>query len=141
MSFRRRNRKRREGAKASIDMNSLIDLTFLLLVVFIVTLPTLEQSVKIVLPVGKTESQKDEKKPKNYSVSITRENQLFLGEEPVTQEILKERLTKAVEEDPDVNVLIRGDVGSNYGDVYAIVKIAKDANVKHLGLVSKESND
>lgn len=141
MSFRRRNRKRREGAKASIDMNSLIDLTFLLLVVFIVTLPTLEQSVKIVLPVGKTESQKDEKKPKNYSISITRENQLFLGEEPVTQEMLKERLTKAVTEDPDVNVLIRGDVGSNYGDVYAIVKIAKDANVKHLGLVSKESKD
>lgn len=141
MSFRRRNRKRREGAKASIDMNSLIDLTFLLLVVFIVTLPTLEQSVKIVLPVGKTESQKDEKKPKNYSISITRENQLFLGEEPVTQEMLKERLTKAVADDPDVNVLIRGDVGSNYGDVYAIVKIAKDANVKHLGLVSKESKD
>lgn len=122
-------------------MNSLIDLTFLLLVVFIVTLPTLEQSVKIVLPVGKTESQKDEKKPKNYSVSITRDNALFLGEEPVTQEILKDRLTKAVEEDPEVNVLIRGDVGSNYGDVYAIVKIAKDANVKHLGLVSKESKD
>lgn len=141
MSFRHRNRKRREGAKASIDMNSLIDLTFLLLVVFIVTLPTLEQSVKIVLPVGKTESQKDEKKPKNYSISITRENQLFLGEEPVTQEMLKERLTKAVADDPDVNVLIRGDVGSNYGDVYAIVKIAKDANVKHLGLVSKESKD
>ena len=66
MSLRRRNRKRREGAKAAIDMNSLIDLTFLLLVVFIVTLPTLEQSVHIVLPVGKTESQNDEKK-KNWT--------------------------------------------------------------------------
>ena len=137
MSLRRRNRKRREGAKAAIDMNSLIDLTFLLLVVFIVTLPTLEQSVHIVLPVGKTESQNDEKK-KNYSVSIDKDNKLFLGEEPVTHEILKERLTAAVQENPEVNVLIRGDVGSEYGAVYEIVKIAKDANVKHLGLVSKE---
>lgn len=137
MSLRRRNRKRREGAKAAIDMNSLIDLTFLLLVVFIVTLPTLEQSVHIVLPVGKTESQNDEKK-KNYAVSIDKEGKIFLGEEPVTQEILKERLTAAVTENPEVNVLIRGDVGADYGDVYAIVKIAKDANVKHLGLVSKE---
>ena len=118
-------------------MNSLIDLTFLLLVVFIVTLPTLEQSVHIVLPVGKTESQNDEKK-KNYAVSIDKEGKIFLGEEPVTQEILKERLTAAVTENPEVNVLIRGDVGADYGDVYAIVKIAKDANVKHLGLVSKE---
>lgn len=138
MSFRRRNRKRREGAKASIDMNSLIDLTFLLLVVFIVTLPTLEQSVKIVLPVGKTESQNDEKPKKNYSISIDKEGKLFLGEEPVTRDLLKERLTKAIEADPETNVLIRGDVGADYGDVYAVVKIAKDANVKHLGLVSKE---
>ena len=137
MSLRRRNRKRREGAKAAIDMNSLIDLTFLLLVVFIVTLPTLEQSVHIVLPVGKTESQNDEKK-KNYSVSIDKDGKLFLGEEPVTQEILKERLTAAVTENPEVNGLIRGDVGADYGDVYAVVKVAKEANVKHLGLVSKE---
>ena len=138
MSLRRRNRARREGAKANIDMNSLIDLTFLLLVVFIVTLPTLEQSVHIVLPVGKTESQKDDKQPKNFSVSIDKQGKIFLGEEPVTQDILKERLAKAVQEDPESNVLIRGDVGAEYGDVYSIVKIAKDCNVKHLGLVSKE---
>ena len=139
MSLRRRNHARREGAKANIDMNSLIDLTFLLLVVFIVTLPTLEQSVHIVLPVGKTESQKDDKQPKNFSVSIDKQGKIFLGEEPVTQDILKERLTKAVQEDPESNVLIRGDVGAAYGDVYSIVKIAKDCNVKHLGLVSKEN--
>ena len=138
MSLRRRNHARREGAKANIDMNSLIDLTFLLLVVFIVTLPTLAQSVHIVLPVGKTESQKDDKQPKNFSVSIDKQGKIFLGEEPVTQDILKERLTKAVQEDPESNVLIRGDVGAAYGDVYSIVKIAKDCNVKHLGLVSKE---
>ena len=138
MSLRRRNHARREGAKANIDMNSLIDLTFLLLVVFIVTLPTLEQSVHIVLPVGKTESQKDDKQPKNFSVSIDKQGKIFLGEEPVTQDILKERLAKAVQEDPESNVLIRSDVGAEYGDVYSIVKIAKDCNVKHLGLVSKE---
>ena len=138
MSLRRRNHARREGAKANIDMNSLIDLTFLLLVVFIVTLPTLEQSVHIVLPVGKTESQKDDKQPKNFSVSIDKQGKIFLGEEPVTQDILKERLTKAVQDDPESNVLIRGDVGAEYGDVYSIVKIAEDCNVKHLGLVSKE---
>ena len=138
MSLRRRNRARREGAKANIDMNSLIDLTFLLLVVFIVTLPTLEQSVHIVLPVGKTESQKDDKQPKNFSVSIDKQGKIFLGEEPVTQDILKERLAKAIQENPESNVLIRGDVGAAYGDVYSIVKIAKDCNVKHLGLVSKE---
>ena len=124
-------------SEAKVDMNSLIDLTFLLLVVFIVTLPTLEQSVHIVLPVGKTSKVDDEKK--SFSVSIDKDGQLFLGEAPVTKDRLKETLMKAVEENPEVNVLIRGDIGADYGDVYDVVKVAKDCNVKHLGLVSKEN--
>lgn len=138
MSMRRRARARREGSKANIDMNSLIDLTFLLLVVFIVTLPTLEQTVHVVLPVGKAESQKDDKK-KICSVSIDKGGKLFLGEVPTTHDALKAALDAAVAEDPDVNVLIRGDVGAEYGQIYEVVRIAKGCNVKHLGLVSKEN--
>ena len=137
MSLRRRRHLRREGAKASIDMNSLIDLTFLLLVVFIVTLPTLEQTIHVALPVGKAQKQDDKKK--NFSVTIDSAGKIFLGEMPVTQEDLKARLTQAVAEDPEVSVVIRGDVRGGYGDVYEVVKTAKNCNVKHLGLVSKEN--
>ena len=138
MSRNRRGRAHREGPSARIDMNSLIDLTFLLLVVFIVTLPTLEQSVHIVLSTGKTNKAQDEKK-KNLSISIDKFGKIFVGEAPTTRDDLKPALEKAVADDPEVNVLIRGDVGASYGDVYEIVKIAKDCNVKHLGLVSKEN--
>jgi len=138
MSMRRRGRTRREGAKANIDMNSLIDLTFLLLVVFIVTLPTLEQSVHIVLPTGKAEKAQEDKK-KTISITVDKFGKLYLGDKPVVYDDLKTSLAQSVTEDPEVNVLIRGDIGASYGDVYEIVKIAKDCNVKHLGLVSKEN--
>ena len=138
MSLRRRMRTRREMVQARIDMNSLIDLTFLLLVVFIVTLPTLEQSVHIVLPTGKTSKAQDDKK-KSVSVSVDKTGKIFLGDVPTTREDLRASLAKAIEADPELNVLIRGDVGADYGDVYEIVKIAKDCNVKHLGMVSKEN--
>ena len=136
MSRRSRARARRGGTKADINMNSLIDLTFILLVVFIVTLPTLEQTIKVALPVGKAQKQ-DEKKT-NFSVTVDSTGKLYLGETPVTMEGLKERLTQAVAEDPDVSVVIRGDVRVGYGDVYDVVKTAKDCNVKHLGLISRE---
>ncbi len=136
MSRRSRARARRGGSKADINMNSLIDLTFILLVVFIVTLPTLEQTIKVALPVGK--AQKQDEKKKNFSITIDSTGKLFLGETPVTMEDLKARLTQSVAEDPEVSVVIRGDVRVGYGDVYDIVKTAKDCNVKHLGLVSKE---
>ena len=136
MSRRSRARARRGGSKADINMNSLIDLTFILLVVFIVTLPTLEQTIKVALPVGK--AQKQDEKKKNFSITIDSTGKLFLGETPVTMEDLKARLAQSVAEDPEVSVVIRGDVRVGYGDVYDIVKTAKDCNVKHLGLVSKE---
>lgn len=136
--MRRRARARREESKAEINMNSLIDLTFILLVVFIVTLPTLEQSIHVLLPVGKTEKAQNDKK-KNFSITVDSVGKLFIGEAPVTMDDLKARLAKAVADDPDLSVLVRGDVRVGYGDVYEVVKVAKDANVRHLGLVSKEN--
>ena len=137
MSLRRRSKARREGAKANIDMNSLIDLTFLLLVVFIVTLPTLEQSIHIMLPVGKVDKAQDDKK-KVFSISVDSQGKIYIGEAPTTADDLKAQLSAKIAEDPDLNVLVRGDVRVSYGDVYDVVKIAKDCNVKHLGLVSVE---
>lgn len=137
MSMRRRARMRREGSKADINMNSLIDLTFILLVVFIVTLPTLEQTIKVMLPVGKAQKQDDKKK--NFTVTVDATKKIFLGETPLALDDVRARLTQAVAEDPEVSVVIRGDVRVEYGDVYDLVKLAKDCNVKHLGLVSKEN--
>ena len=134
---RRRRRARRDGTRADINMNSLIDLTFILLVVFIVTLPTLEQTIKVMLPVGKAQKQ-DEKDKKNISVTVDSTGKIFVGEAPVTMEDLRARLSSAVAADPETSVVIRGDVRVGYGDVYDVVKAAKDCNVKHLGLVSKE---
>jgi len=136
--MRSRSRAWRQGLKANIDMNSLIDLTFLLLVVFIVTLPTLEQSIHVMLPVGKTNKAQDDKK-KTLSVTVDSLGKIFLGEKPTTIDDLKAVLNAKVAEDPEVSVLVRGDVRVGYGDVYEVVKVAKDSNVKHLGLVSVEN--
>ena len=133
--MRRRGRARREGTRADINMNSLIDLTFILLVVFIVTLPALENVIHVHLPIGKTEKQKE---AKNIQVSVDMTGKIFDGDRPVTRDDLKERLTKAMADNPETSVVIRGDIKSNYGDVYEVVKIARECNVKNLGLASVE---
>ena len=133
--MRRRGRARREGTRADINMNSLIDLTFILLVVFIVTLPALENVIHVHLPIGKTEKQKE---AKNIQVSVDMTGKIFDGDRPVTRDDLKERLTKAIAENSETSVVIRGDIKSNYGDVYEVVKIARECNVKNLGLASVE---
>jgi len=126
--------------KANIDMNSLIDLTFLLLVVFIVTLPTLEQTVPILLPTDKVEEKKEERKEKPLFITVDQGGKPYIGDAPTTLDDLKDFVTKKVAENPeDFTIVVRGDVRSSYGDVYEVFKIAKDCNVRHLALVSKEN--
>jgi len=140
MSMRARSRARRQGPKANIDMNSLIDLTFLLLVVFIVTLPTLEQSVPIVLPTDKVEEKKDDKQEKPLFVTVDSKGNPFIGEVPTTMDDLKTIVQKGVANDPEnYAVVIRGDERASYGDIYKVFRIARESNVKKLALVSKEN--
>ena len=139
MSMCRRGRARREGATAKIDMNSLIDLTFLLLVVFIVTLPTLEQTVSIILPSDKVEKREDQKL-KITTVTVDSTGKLFVGDRPTTFDDFKALVQKGVADDPEkFAVVVRGDTRANYGAVYEAFKVVKDCNVKNLSLASKEN--
>ena len=108
MSRRHRRGGMVDRPKASIDMNSLIDLTFLLLVTFILTIPALEQGISIILPRGKTDTlQVKEHKP--ATITIDAENRYFLDKSPTTLEALEKELLAKVAADPESPVLRRGD--------------------------------
>ena len=99
MSRRSRRRGRGEGAKATIDMNSLIDLTFLLLVTFILTIPALEQGISIMLPRAKTDTLPN-KNNKANTITVSQTG-TFLNNPPITLEALESELMAKVKDDPD----------------------------------------
>ncbi|HBO98979.1 MAG TPA: hypothetical protein DD637_03985 [Verrucomicrobia bacterium] len=135
--MRRRRRVRGEKPKAAVDMTSLIDLTFLLLVTFIVTLPALEQGVSILLPRAKTDELPTKNKKAN-TITIDAQNRLFLNNRPTTAADLKKDLLALAAEDPDVPVLVRGDERLDYGSVMRIVKIVYDCKIRRMALVTVE---
>ena len=138
MSMRRRGRSHRlEKPKATIDMTSLIDLTFLLLVTFIVTLPALEQGISILLPQAKTD-ELPTKNNKANTVTIDRNSLIYLNDKPTTLEELKQTLLAMAQEDPDVPVLVRGDVTLPYGTVMDVVKVVYDCKIHRMALVTVE---
>lgn len=136
MSLRRR-RSRADKPKAAVDMTSLIDLTFLLLVTFIVTLPTLEQGVTIQLPQAKAD-QLPLKDRKANTVTVDALNRVFLNNKEVTSDELESSLTAMVAEDPDVPVLVRGDERQEYGNIMRVVKILHKCRVRKMALVTVE---
>ena len=118
-------------------MTSLIDLTFLLLVTFIVTLPALEQGVSIILPQAKTDELPTKDK-KNHTITIDVMNRIFFDNQAITHEELKTRLEALAAEDPEVPVLVRGDERLDYGSVMKIVKMLYDCKIHRMSLVTVE---
>lgn len=136
MSLRRR-RRRGEKPKAQVDMTSLIDLTFLLLVTFIVTLPALEQGISIMLPRAKTDELPTKNKKAN-TVTCRYPDGYFLNDARVTLDELEQQLKALAAEDPDVPVLVRGDERLEYGVVMDVVKIVYKCKIRRMSLVTVE---
>ena len=116
-------------------MTSLIDLTFLLLVTFIVTLPALEQGVSIMLPKGKTDEIKL-KDNKANTITVNFPTGYFLNGRPTTLDEVEETLKGMVAADPEVPVLIRGDERCDYGTIMDVVKIVYKCQVRKMSLVT-----
>ena len=133
----RRRRQRGEKPKATVDMTSLIDLTFLLLVTFIVTLPALEQGISIMLPQAKTDQVPTKDKKANV-VTVDSQNRIYFKDKPVTLEELEAMLMQMAAEDPDVPVLVRGDERLDYGSVMNVVKVVYKCKVRRMALVTVE---
>ena len=137
MSRRSRRGARTGVGKASIDMNSLIDLTFLLLVTFILTIPALEQGISIMLPRAKTDVLPN-KNNKANTITINVDNQIFLNDVPISIDQLETELKAMVEKDADVPVLVRGDERLEYGNVMDVVKVVYKCHVHKMALVTVE---
>jgi biopolymer transport protein ExbD len=137
MISRRRRSRRTAVPQAAVDMTSLIDLTFLLLVTFIVTLPALEQGVSILLPKAKTDALPS-KDSKANTVTVDADNKIYLNNKIVSMEELEKELTSLSSKDPDVPVLVRGDERLNYGSIMSVVKTIYKSNVRKMALVTVE---
>ena len=134
--LRRRRRQSGQRPSATVDMTSLIDLTFLLLVTFIVTLPALEQGISIILPKAQADPLPMSEDKKANTITCEYPAGYFLNDKPMSAEDIEANLKAMVAEDPDVPVLVRGDERLDYGSVMAIVKICYKCQVHKMALVT-----
>lgn len=116
-----------------INMTPLIDLTFLLLITFIITMPLVEQGININLPKGKAQAI-DQKESRSVSVDV--EGRVFLDNVPVTMEALAAEMKNLAATEPETPVMIRADEKLHYGKVVEILRILNEAAVTRMALVT-----
>ncbi len=130
---RRRTRKQTARQINEINMTPLIDLTFLLLITFIITMPAMEQGISIKLPQGRTDIL-----PKNKTnvVTIDATGKVFLNNRPISMDDLDQTLGNMAVEDQDLAVLVRGDERLEYGQIIQVMKILYKHKITRMALVT-----
>jgi biopolymer transport protein TolR len=124
------------GAISGINVTPLVDVMLVLLVIFMVTAPIMQEAVEIKLPTAGGGASPVAQETA-VVVSVTADGEVYLNEERVGVDEIAERVTALVEQDPERTVYIRGDEEGAYGKVVAVIAALKDGGVVRLGLLTK----
>lgn len=118
---------------SEINMTPLIDLTFLLLITFIITMPLVEQGIPVNLPKGKS---KELDQSKMHSITIDLQGQIFLDEAPLSKQQFTTEIQALGKTEPETTVMVRADEGISYGVLVEVLRILQDAQVTRMALVT-----
>jgi len=137
----RRNARRKPMAE--INVVPYIDVTLVLLIIFMITAPLIQSGVDVDLPQADSQQVDQENEPSPIIITIDKTGQYFIDlgngsdEEPVNaNEVLL--LTAAVRKNkPKTQVYIRGDKQVEYGKVVTVMTALKNAGVPNVGLMTE----
>ena len=117
-----------------LNITPLLDLAFVLLIIFMITTPLMENSTDLVLPIGDSAAQAANM-DKVQTVSIRSDQQVLLNDQPVDLAALTEQLTAQREAQPDLGVLIRPHRDLLVQRFSEVMDAVKRAGVKRIGFV------
>ena len=124
-------------AKAYDDINitPMLDLAYVLLVIFIIMTTASVQGIKVDLP--KASDAPSLAKPKTKAITISNDGKIFLDTYPVTLDELEQRLKQQKAIDPDTPYVIKGDGAVQYRVVVDVLALMGRLDITHLGLVTQ----
>ena len=117
-----------------INVTPMLDLAYVLLVIFIIMTTASVQGIKVNLP--KASDVPSLAKPKTKAITIRDDGQVFLDAYPVTMEELEGRLRGFKASDPELPVIVKGDSAVQYGRVIEVLDLLGRLDITQLGLVT-----
>lgn len=118
-----------------MNITPLLDLAFVLLVIFIITTIPPVKDVQLKLPTA-SKHEKDPPHKANYII-VEANGNLWLNKAPITLADLQSTLVGLRMADPDLNVLVRGDARTKYKQIRAVLDACQSANVPKVDLVTE----
>jgi biopolymer transport protein ExbD len=122
-------------ALAQLNITPLLDLAFVLLVIFIITTTPIVNDLDVDLP--SAANRPKDPKPKIHYVTIESDGNMFLDKYPVDLAGLHEKVLAMRVDDPDLNVAIRGSARTKYRYVVGVMDMLQQVNVGKVNLATE----
>ena len=133
--------KRDEGKKvnSNINVTPMVDVMLVLLIIFMVITPMLNNKVNVELPTATAAIIMDNaNKEDAVIVAVTRDGRTYLGGDMVSIDDLGSKISAKLENKTDKEVFLRADIRANYGKVMDAVDGIRSAGVSELGLITEQ---
>lgn len=118
-----------------LNITPLLDLAFVLLVIFIITTTPIVNDLDLNLPKA-SKKQKDSPPKANY-VTVDGTGVVYLNKQEVSMEQLLNELIRLRTDDPDLSVIVRGDSKTKYRKILAVMDSLQQANVVKVDLATE----
>ena len=119
---------------AEINMTPLVDVMLVLLVIFLVTAPMLNNAIKLNLP---SESAAQITEQKALTISVNGSGNYFLNDKSMSLQELQNELQKAAKSNPKQQIHLRADTDVNYGKVSHILSMVQKLGLNNIGFVTE----
>ena len=120
-----------------INVTPMLDLAYVLLVVFIILTTAAVQGVRVHAPI--TQAANNLGKPQTRAITITSDGAIFLDAYPVSIEQLRTSLAQYKAANPNLPVVLKGDAAAQYQTIMDVLEVAKSLDITEIGLVTKRA--
>jgi biopolymer transport protein ExbD len=119
-----------------LNITPLLDLAFVLLVIFIITTPQLSNDLEMNLPSAK-KNKTQSPPPKINKIQVDVTGKVKLNDQPFELPALKQTLVAMKNSDPETSVVVRGAADVDYQRVISVLDILQQADITKVGLATE----
>jgi biopolymer transport protein TolR len=125
---------KRSRPRPIMNVTPLVDVVLVLLIIFMVVIPAMDQAVEVQVPGIVNVDEKLDEKAKPFILSVTEKGEAYLEDEAIAAPQLEARLRAASRREPQRKLVLKGDVGLAYGHARRIYRVVQQVGFPGVSL-------